>query len=52
MITMFVGLDVVQKGKTSLIGMTATRNIEATKYFHRLATQTLEPSMLKKSQSE
>lgn len=37
--TMFVGLDVVQTGRTSIIGMAASANVGATKFFSRLATQ-------------
>lgn len=36
--TMFIGLDVVQTGRTSIIGMAASSNPQATQYYSRMAT--------------
>lgn len=47
--TMFIGLDAVQSGRTSIIGMTASSNSQGTKYFSRMVTQQLPSNMVNKA---
>lgn len=50
--TMFIGLDVVQNGRTSIIGMTASTSPAATNYFSRMSTQKIGDELIKKSKNE
>ena len=49
---MFIGLDVVQNGRTSIIGMTASTSPAATNYFSRMSTQKIGDELIKKSKNE
>jgi len=49
---MFVGLDICQLHRKSIIGMAASANQQGTQYFSRLATQSIGKDLDGKSKQE